>query len=119
MDTRDNVAESADPGQSGQASSATTQGTDLWFDSAVVPDRSPEAGGMVWYDSQTRTVTLWVDGRTIVAGDAPEDSPEAVDAILTDTGWRRGSGFAFAADSTVLRYAAIDPLPAATPHRAR
>lgn len=84
-------------------------------DSARVPSDSPgAAGGVLWYDSQTGTVTLWLDKSTDT-GVVSEDTPDAVDALLARKGWARESGFAFAADSDTVRYVAIGPLTDSPP----
>ncbi|WP_067665663.1 hypothetical protein [Nocardia miyunensis] len=80
-------------------------------DSAPVPPESvPAAGGLLWYDSRTRTLTLWLDPVRTDTVVASQDTPEAVDAALARRGWPRESGFAFAADSDTVRYAAIGPI---------
>ena len=81
----------------------------------VAPESSSATGGMLWYDSQTRTLTLWLDEGRTATEVVPQDTPEAVDAVLARRGLARHSGFAFAADSDTVRYAAIGPIPDAAP----
>ncbi|MCX4094559.1 hypothetical protein [Nocardia sp. alder85J] len=80
-----------------------------------MPESSSATAGMVWYDSQTRTLTLWQDAGRTDTDVVPRDTPEAVDAVLARRGWARHSGFAFAADSDTVRYAAVGAIPDPAP----
>ncbi|MGF6884950.1 hypothetical protein ABIA39_003475 [Nocardia sp. GAS34] len=88
---------------------------DITGNAPAAPESSSATGGIVWYDSQTRTLTLWLDEERTDTDVVPQDTPEAVDAVLAHRGWARHSGFAFAADSDTVRYAAIGPIPDSAP----